>query len=132
MKLIDILDQYHQDSGQASDIARNINYALLGVVWILSREEVSKLVSYKLPLILIVLSLFADFLQYFVKGILEKRHFDKQEKKARSKNGDIYDDFEAEPYPCYIKKIAISLYYLKLISTAGATFFVLYRMYLNI
>ena len=35
MKLQDILDQYHQDSSQASDIARNLNYALLGVVWIL-------------------------------------------------------------------------------------------------
>ena len=48
MKLQDILDQYHNDSAQASDIARNLNYALLGVVWILSKENVGNLVNYKI------------------------------------------------------------------------------------
>ena len=67
MKLQDILDQYHQDSSQASDIARNLNYALLGVVWILSKENIGNLIDYKYPLILIVISLASDFLQYFLK-----------------------------------------------------------------
>jgi len=122
MTLQSILDQYHQDSAQASDIARNLNYALLGVVWILSKESIGNLAEFKLPLILIVVSLSADFLQYFLKGLLEKCHFDKQEAKATDAEGNINEDYDAAPYPNYIKIVAQSFYYLKIAATSVATF----------
>ena len=128
MKLQDILDQYHQDSSQASDIARNLNYALLGVVWILSKENIGNLVDYKYPLILIVISLAADFFQYFLKGQLEKCHFDEQEKKATDVNGNINEEFDAAPYPAHIKIVAQLFYYLKLISTAVAAIIIVCRL----
>lgn len=121
MTLQSILDQYHQDSAQASDIARNLNYALLGVLWILSKESVGNLGNFKLPLILIVVSLAADFLQYFVKGLMVKCHFDKQEAKATDQEGNIDEDFDAAPYPKHIKFVAQLFYYTKLLSTAIAT-----------
>lgn len=128
MKLQDILDQYHQDSSQASDIARNLNYALLGVVWILSKENIGNLIDYKYPLILIVISLASDFLQYFLKGLLEKCHFDKQEKKATDGDGNINEEFDADPYPRYIKIVAQLFYYLKLISTAVAAIIIVCKL----
>lgn len=120
MKLQDILDQYHNDSAQASDIARNLNYALLGVVWILSKENVGNLVNYKILLFFIVISLAADFLQYFIKGQFEKCHFDEQEKKATDENGNINEEFDAAPYPVRIKIVAQLFYYLKLFFTVVA------------
>lgn len=128
MKLQDILDQYHQDSSQASDIARNLNYALLGVVWILSKENIGNLIDYKYPLILIVISLASDFLQYFLRGLLVKCHFDKQEKKATDGDGNINEEFDADPYPRYIKIVAQLFYYLKLISTAVAAIIIVCRL----
>ena len=128
MKLQAILDQYHQDSAQASDIARNLNYALLGVVWILSKETIDNLGDYKLPLIFIVVSLASDFLQYFIKGLLEKCHFDKQEEKATDAEGNINEDYNGAPYPTYIKKVAQLFYYLKLGSTAVATIIIIWKL----
>ena len=128
MRLKDILDQYHQDSAQASDIARNLNYALLGVVWILSKESIDNLGNFKLPLILVVVSLAADFLQYFMKGLLEKCHFDKQEAKATDKEGHIEEDYDAAPYPKHIKFVAQLFYYTKLLSTAIVTVVILCRL----
>lgn len=128
MKLQDILNQYHQDSSQASDIARNLNYALLGIVWILSKENIGNLVDFKYPLILIVISLAADFLQYFLKGQFEKCHFDEQERNATDENGNINEEFDVAPYPAYIKKVAQLFYYLKLISTAIATIIIVCRL----
>lgn len=128
MTLQSILDQYHQDSAQASDIARNLNYALLGVVWILSKESIGNLAEFKLPLILIVVSLAADFLHYFLKGFLEKCHFDKQEAKATDAEGNINEDYDAAPYPNYIKIVAQSFYYLKIAATSVATFIILYSL----
>lgn len=128
MKLQDILNQYHHDSAKASDIARNLNYALLGVVWILSKENIEKLVDYKFPLILIVISLASDFLQYFLKGLLVKCHFDEQEKKATDGDGNINEEFDADPYPWYIKIVAQLFYYLKLILTAIAAINIICRL----
>ena len=128
MTLQSILDQYHQDSAQASDIARNLNYALLGVVWILSKESIGNLGEFKLPLILIVVSLAADFLQYFLKGLLEKSHFDKQEAEATDEEGKIDEGYDAAPYPKHIKFVAQMFYYAKLLSTAVATVVVICRL----
>ena len=128
MKLQDILDQYHQDSAQASDIARNLNYALLGVVWILSKENIGNLIYFKLPLILVVISLASDFLQYFLKGQFEKRHFDEQEENATNENGIIDEDYDAAAYSKYIKKVAQLFYYIKLVSTVVATIIIIWRL----
>jgi hypothetical protein len=128
MTLQSILDQYHQDSAQASDIARNLNYALLGVVWILSKESIGNLGEFKLPLILIVVSLAADFLQYFVKGLMVKCYFDKQEAEATDEEGKIDEDYDAAPYPKHIKVVAQLFYYTKLLLTAVATVIVICRL----
>ena len=128
MKLQDILNQYHQDSAQASDIVRNLNYALLGVVWILSKESIDNLGDFKLSLILIVVSLSADFLQYFIKGLLEKCHFDKQEKQATDAAGHINEGYNVAPYPTYFKIVAQLFYYLKLGSTAVATIIIICKL----
>ena len=128
MKLQDILQQYHQDSAHSSDIDRNLNYALLGVIWILARENVDNLANYMWPLALIVLSLSSDFLQYFVKALLEKRHFDSQEKKATNEESQINEEYDAAPYPLYIKKTAQFFYYLKLCLTVSAVIIIIVQM----
>lgn len=128
MKLQNILQQYHQDSAHASDIARNLNYALLGVIWILAKENVDNLANYMWPLVLIVLSLSSDFLQYFVRGILGKRHYDKQEKKATNEDNEIDEDYNAEPYPLYVQKTSNTFYYIKLCLTAISVILIIIAM----
>ena len=125
MKLQDILQQYHQDSAHSSDIDRNLNYALLGVLWILAKESVENLGNFILPLIFIVLSLSSDFLQYLIKALLEKCHFDSQEKKATNDEGKIDEDYDAAPYPLYIKRTAQFFYYLKLGLTVSAVIIII-------
>lgn len=128
MKLQDILEQYHKDSAQASDIARNLNYAFLGVLWILAKENVDNLGNFTWPLILVVLSLSFDFLQYLIKAILEKKHFDKQEYKATNGEGEINEDYDAAPYPLCIKKTAQFFYYFKLFFTGGTAILIICQM----
>ena len=128
MKLQDILEQYHKDSAQASDIARNLNYAFLGVLWILAKENVDNLGNFTWPLILVVLSLSFDFLQYLIKAILEKKHFDKQENKATNGEGEINEDYDADPYPLCIKWTAQFFYYLKLFFTCTTAILIICQM----
>ena len=52
-------------------------------------------------------------------------HFDNQEKKATDTEGNINEDYDAAPYPKYVKIVAKILYYLKLIATTIATIFIL-------
>ena len=68
MKLRDSLDNYYYYSGKASDIARQLGFAGLAIIWIFRIEggASSSLVPKKLtvPAALIVSALACDLLQY--------------------------------------------------------------------
>lgn len=66
MKLKDARDNYYFYSGKASDIARQLSFAGLGVVWIFKIDSASGPVvpsRFVLPTLLILVALSCDFLQ---------------------------------------------------------------------
>lgn len=121
MKLGVILNDYHNDTEKASNIARSINYSLIAICWIMSKESIDILKEdYKYVLFLVLLSLLSDFLQYFIKGLMEKRHFDKEEEKVKKKNKNVDDNSDVNAYPVYIRNVAFFFYYSKYILTGIA------------
>jgi hypothetical protein len=77
----DILKKSHDATSKASDLARQFNYAGIGVLWLLiSSGEKLKITDFILflPLLFIILALFIDFLQYFIKGVVWKQFYDKK------------------------------------------------------
>jgi hypothetical protein len=121
MKLINILNDYHKDTEKASNIARSVNYSLIAICWIMSKESIEILKDeYKTILLIVLLSLLADFLQYFIKGSMEKCHFDKEEKKAKENGQAGQENYNAEAYPVRIKKTALFFYYSKYVLTGIA------------
>lgn len=120
MRLSDILSQYKLDTTKASDICRQANYSLIAVCWVLSNESVDGLLSFKTVLFFVVLSLYFDFIQYFYRGIIEKKHYGEEEEKAMDENGVINEDYDAAPYPISMNRISTWLYYTKIICSFSA------------
>lgn len=129
MKLKDILSQYTIDTTKASDICRQSNYSLIAVCWILAKESVDNLVNYKIVLFFVVLSLYFDFIQYFYRGVMEGKHFDEQEAKAKDDKGIIDEQYDAMPYPVSLKTISTGLYYTKIACTFIAFLLLLWLLF---
>ena len=91
MKLSAILSQYTIDTTKASDICRQSNYSLIVICWILAKESIDNLVNYKVVLFFVVMSLYFDFMQYLYRGIIEGKHFEDEESKAKDELGNIND-----------------------------------------
>ena len=119
MKLSEILSQYCLDTTKASDICRQSNYSLIVICWILANENINGLVNYKIVLFFVVFSLFFDFMQYFYRGIMEGKHYDEEESKAKNNLGKINEDYDAKPYPKNLNIISTGFYYTKI----GCTIF---------
>lgn len=128
MKLKDILSQYKEDTAKASDICRQTNYSLIAVCWILSNESVDNLRSFKIVLFFVVTSLYFDFIQYFVRGFLEKKHYSEEEEKAKDENGKINEEYDAAPYPKNINSTSTWLYRIKIIFSVLALLSLVLRL----
>lgn len=81
-------DAFKKASDKASDLARNLAFAGIGIIWIFNKPVADKEVmrvdlpeQLMLPLILIVLALMADVLQYLWKSATIYQHYRNQRKK---------------------------------------------------
>ncbi len=128
MKLSDILIQYSTDTTKASDICRQSNYSLIAICWILASENVNNLVNYKIVLFFVVISLYFDFMQYFYRGIVEGKHYDDEEAKAKDDLGKIDENYNAKPYPKSLNKVSTGFYYTKIVCTIIAFALLLWRL----
>jgi len=73
VKLLDFRESYYTHSGKASDVARQLGFAGLGVVWIFKYEEAGNqsVPEGLVPVAaLIVLALSCDFLQYIAATLI--------------------------------------------------------------
>lgn len=128
MKLSDILSQYKSDTTKASDICRQANYSLIAVCWILSKESVESLLSFKIVLFFVVLSLYFDFVQYFYRGIMEKKHYSEEEDKAKDEKGIINEEYDAAPYPLSMNRISTWMYNTKIFCSFMALLFLVIQL----
>lgn len=73
MKLSEARDIYYDRSGLASSSARQLAFAGIGIVWVLSTEGVispQALPGLRLPLLVFVVALALDLLQYYGASLM--------------------------------------------------------------
>src|SRR5690606_31893796 len=91
MEINGFLKKSHQYTEKASDIARNLSLAGIGIIWIVidNNEHIGlRTPSVLTPLILISFALLLDFIQYVFGGIIWK-HFNNKKLKENDNNGEV-------------------------------------------
>lgn len=117
-----LLDKYKEDSKKytekASEIARQINFAGIGIIWIITSEKgiIIKDSLFIYPLFIITLSLLFDFFQYFLGGIIWITFYNNKKKEGLPINQDI----TSKPWR---KRIIYSFYYIKFALTLAGYIF---------
>jgi len=98
MKLSGVRQAYYDSSAKASDIIRNLNFAGIAVVWIIKKGKDNGDVSFSpflyWPLIIFVISLLFDSLQYIYKSLVFSfyaRHKEKEFFDLKRPNPDEED-----------------------------------------
>lgn len=117
-----VVEHFYDSSRTLSTIVRNANYGLIGVVWILSHENVPELKNFFYPLLLIVLSLFCDLFQYLWKSITEGIFCHQYEKK----------DPRPDAYPKHISRGAWVFFILKTLLTLLGFILIFIQLFKNI
>jgi len=111
VKLSDALDNYYVHSEKSSNIARNLGFAGIALIWVFKVEvdgEPSVPSGLLLPAFLLVLGLTLDFLQYVSASLLWGFFHRKKEKAGMAQDADV----EASRY---INWPALSFFWTKLV-----------------
>lgn len=122
MNLEDARRHYGDHSAKASDVARQLGFAGIAIVWIFRRGappgDYSIPPDLLLPTILIVVTLACDFLQYTVASFCWGIY-------ARHKEKTLADPEQRFSAPDKINWAGNTFYSIKLVSIAAAYFFLL-------
>lgn len=89
MKLSDIKNDYFTYSTRVSEIIRNLNFAGLALLWILSHEDAECFFNSKenlIPLRLLVFSMVTDVLQYLIQSIIWYTYYMHKRKELLKEN----------------------------------------------
>ena len=119
MKLSKYLEKSRDYTERASDIARQFNFAGIGIIWLIlySKEDVEISNCYILfPLITIITALFFDFLQYAFAAFLWKDFYKKKIKEGIETDEDAIIKEEDK----WRRKRFNSFYYVKFILTVSS------------
>ena len=114
MKLRKYLENSRDYTKNASDIARQLNFAGIGIVGLILLSNKDAEINNSLilfPLITIAISLFIDFLQYAVGAFLWKDFYKKKINEGLSADTDVNIEEEDE----WRKKRINGFYYFKFI-----------------
>jgi hypothetical protein len=112
MKLEDYRKTFYEFSGKLSDITRQLSFAGIAVIW-LFKKDVSVTPTLpkdlNLPLILLVLTLSFDYLQYLVESLMWRHVYRSKEKSGIG--ADIETEHstwvEAPIYFAFLMKICL-------------------------
>jgi hypothetical protein len=128
VNLQDARENYYFYTGKASDLARYLGFAGLGLIWIFATEltDQQRIPTSLVPAaIFIVIGLALDLLQYLVAGAswgIFQRVKERQLTQARVNGEAIEEDFEA---PDWINWPTIFFYWSKMVAMATAYFYIL-------
>ena len=113
MKIADYWEAFYSHSGKASDVARQLSFGGLGIIWLFYKDKsADRLVidpDLQLPAFLFVLALSCDLMQYIVLSLVWGIWCIKKEKGL--KNAKDNPDLDA---PTYINYPAYIVFILKL------------------
>lgn len=125
MELKDYKTKSHEYTAKASEIARQLNLAGIGIIWIVKTAFPElKLSDFQLlmPLVLISISLVSDFLQYFIGGVIWIQFYKSKEKAGVSKTSDVQS-------PEWRNRILYGFYYIKFICMFLAYIFIIITLF---
>lgn len=126
MKLEDYKKKSHEYTAKASEIARQLNFAGIGIIWIIKTTFPELKLSDSqllLPLLLISISLISDFLQYLFGGIIWIEFYKSKEKRGFSATTDLKS---AE----WRNKILYIFYYAKFALMFAAYIFIIKTLFI--
>lgn len=69
MKVSEKFDEFNEASGTLSGLIRGVNYSIIAIVWILSKENLNNIPQYSTIVACAILSLLLDVFQYLWKSI---------------------------------------------------------------
>lgn len=125
MELKEYKKKSHDYTAKASEIGRQINFAGIGIIWIITTSndslELSNLIVL-VPLILISISLLFDFCQYFFGGVIWIRFYHKKEKEGLLGDSEVLSK-------SWRNKILYGFYYLKFIFMIIAYVFIIKALF---
>jgi len=125
IKLKECQDAYYLFSGKASDIARQLSFAGIAIVWMFKPgNELNILIPHNLliPLFFFTLSLFADLVHYVYSTVLWGCFHRKEEKKGEKPESEV-------SVPPWFNWPSITLFSLKLLSVVAGYLFVFIFFY---
>jgi len=121
MKLEDVRDTYYSLTGRASDIARQLSFAGIALIWAFRETSggIERVPSELTPAgILVVLSLSFDLLHYVIGGAIWGIYNRRKERAGVEQAVD----FEANPF---LNWPSIGLYWAKILCVISAYWFFL-------
>ncbi len=112
MELSKFKERSHTYTEKASVIARQINFAGIGIIWIITTTNgiVITSSSFVYPLFLISVALIFDFFQYLLGGVLWITFYNSKIKAGNTNSTEV----TSEPWR---KRILYTIYYIKFILT---------------
>lgn len=125
MELKEYKKKSHEYTAKASEIARQINFAGIGIIWIIRTSSDTLELSNSVvltPLILISISLLFDFCQYFFGGVIWINFYRKKEKEGLSRDSDVLSK-------TWRNKVLYGFYYLKFIFMVIAYIFIIKALF---
>lgn len=111
MTLKEFRESYHSITDKASSLSRSTNYSLIAIVWILCKEDVNNIPSYRCVLIWLLLSLSLDYFQYFLMALIGAIKYRTEESKIKDKSK--LDNTETGGYPEFTPYISLACFVLK-------------------
>lgn len=111
MTIKEFRESYHGVTDKASSLCRSTNYSLIAIVWILCKEDVNNILSYRCALIWLLLSLSLDYFQYFIMALIGAIKYRIEERNVQDKSK--LDDAVTEGYPEYTPYISLCCFVLK-------------------
>ena len=90
-------ESYHNATGKASDLARNTNYSLIAIIWVLCGQDLNKVSSYRCVLIWLLLSLAIDYVHYLIMALFGTIKYRYEESKVKDKSK--IDETPTKGYP---------------------------------
>ena len=125
LRIESLRDNYYK----ASEIARNTNYSLIAMCWIMCREKVENVSDYKWVLIFLLLSLTFDYLQYLFKGLVGGFIYHRREKIFTDKGKMVIDQKEVDGYPYWMPYITWLFFAIKFVCAIVAIIIMLCKLW---
>lgn len=120
MKLSGIREAYEELSGKLSSIVRQLAFAGIGIIWIFrmtnSDNSISISKDFSLPLILLVLTLILDVLQYFISTVIWHSFYHINYRKNPNEDREMNEN-ESWNIPCWV------IFYFKVVVLITAYIF---------